>query len=140
MLPDLSNLGNLTALLSSPLGQIGLGLAMFIFAKRFPAFQSLAWTLLDALKIPRPNVPTPGPTPGPAPSPLPNPSPFPFPIPTPGPNPGPTPDNLRPVVDLLSALLAQLLARRQLNAAAAVVEMARTIETDNANEPEVELK
>lgn len=130
MIPGLETLGNLSALLSSPLGQIALGLVGYLVAKRFPAFQSLVWGLLDALKIPRPNVPTPGP--GPSPSPTPG--------PIPGPLPGPTPDNPRPVADLLSALLAQLLARRQHNAAAALVEMARTIEPDNSNEPEVELK
>lgn len=131
MIPGLENLGNLSALLNSPLWQIALGLVGYLVAKRFPAFQSLVWALLDALKISRPNVPTPGPVPSPSP----NPGPTPGPIPTPGPSPTPA-----PVADLLSALLAQLLARRQHNAAAALVEMARTIEPDNSNEPEVELK
>ncbi len=110
--------GNVGALLSSPLGQIGVGVALFFIAKRFPAFQSLAWYLLDALKIPRPNVPSPSPAPGPTPSPD---------VPDPAPS---TVVNPAPVADLLSQLLAQLLAKRQHNAAAALVEMARTLESE----------
>lgn len=112
---------NVQEWLATPLGQIALSLGAFLVAKRFPAFQSMVWFLLDALKIPRPNVPTPGPGPGP--------SPFPGPTPNPSPIPGPLPE----VGGLLSQLLASLLARRQHKAAAELVALAQQIEAADEN-------
>lgn len=119
-MPDF--LQNVQAWLATPLGQIALSVGAFLIAKRFPAFQSMTWFILDALKIPRPNVPTPGPAPSPSPSPVPGPSPG------PSPSPGPLPE----VGGLLSQLLAVLLAKRQHNAAADLIALAQRIEENNA--------
>lgn len=48
---------NALAWLSTPLGQMAVGVVAFLIAKRFPAAQNLIWSLLDALKVPRPNQP-----------------------------------------------------------------------------------
>ncbi len=51
-------LSNALAWLSTPVGQIAIGVAAFLIAKRFPAAQSLIWSLLDQFKVPRPNATT----------------------------------------------------------------------------------
>lgn len=48
---------NALAWLSTPIGQVAVGVAAFLIAKRFPAAQSLIWSLLDAFKVPRPGQP-----------------------------------------------------------------------------------
>lgn len=109
-------LTSIIAFLQSPLGQAVLGVALFLIAKRFPAFQGLIWSLLDALKVPRPNVP-----PGPPP------------VPGPGPGPDPSPVVPSPSLDLgslLSALLARLLAAKQHDAAKSLVELAAKLEPE----------
>lgn len=48
---------NALAWLSTPLGQMAVGVVAFLIAKRFPAAQSLIWSLLDPFKVPRPGQP-----------------------------------------------------------------------------------
>lgn len=119
-MPEVMN--NVVAWFSTPLGQVALSIGAYLIAKRFPAFQSLVWFLLDALKVPRPNVPTPSPSPTPAPTPGPTPTPGPAPAPSPVPELG----------GLLSQLLSALVANKQHNAAAELISLASRIEEAKA--------
>lgn len=112
-------LNNVAAWFATPIGQIALTVGGYLLAKRFPAFQSMVWFLLDALKVPRPNTPTPSPGPAPGPAPSPTPSPLPLPI-VPG---GPV-----DVGGIVSQLLAALLARRQHAAAADLIQLAQRLD------------
>lgn len=110
-------MNNVAAWFATPIGQIALTVGGYFLAKRFPAFQSMVWFLLDALKIPRPN--TPGPSPAPVPAPAPSPVPSPLPI-VPG---GPV-----DVGGIVSQLLAALLAKRQHGAAAELIQLAQRLD------------